>query len=90
MTGAKRLQRLIEHGGDVDLHVLLINYITHIPLMFIYSADKAGNTPVFVHAQRGDLECVKVLVEAGALVNIVNQHGETPFTVADMHNMYGM
>jgi ankyrin repeat protein len=51
-------------------------------------ADGGGLTPLVFAARQGDLDSVKVLVEAGADVNQVTQYGWTPLLTAAQNKYY--
>jgi Caspase domain len=53
-----------------------INYRTNNA--FVNMADSSGRTPIFYVAQKGDVDMVKVLIKAGAQVNIVDNNGHMP------------
>lgn len=50
--------------------------------------DGGGLTPLVFAARQGDIESVKVLVEAGADVNQVTQYGWTPLLTATQNKYY--
>lgn len=64
--------------GDVDSLRLLIRAGANINLC----TTSSYRTPILFAARNGRSECVKLLVEAGADVNVVDRFGMTPIFVA--------
>ena len=52
------------------------------------TADGGGLTPLVFAARRGDIESIKVLVDAGADVNQTTQYGWTPLLTATQNKHY--
>ena len=57
---------LLEHGGDVNAQLNIAN----------------GNCPLHGAASEGQLEAARMLIEAGADVDCVNESTDTPISIA--------
>ncbi|OJJ22686.1 hypothetical protein BI308_19200 [Roseofilum reptotaenium AO1-A] len=62
-------------GGSEKIVSILIDLGIHINIIFEW-----GETPLMAASRKGDIDLVKLIVEAGANVNIINE--ESPFTGA--------
>lgn len=46
--------------------------------------DNEGNAPVIIAASRNDFKMLKMLVEAGAKLNVTNDNGDSPLQFAQL------
>jgi len=76
---------LLEKGADInatnDEKMLLLN--KRIPVYVV-----GGHTPLHMAAERGELDCVKLLVEHGANMGARDFNNYTPFHLASMHSQH--
>ena len=56
--------------------------LQHTSKLKINIVDKEGNTPLMLAAEKGNLNVVKLLLEAKAKTNIRNNNGESAYTIA--------
>jgi ankyrin repeat protein len=80
---AAMVKLLLEHGAKVDVHSLLNHWtrmVTAEPRAQM--REVGGLTPLLYATRQGCLDCVKLLVEARADVNLPDPEGVTPLIMA--------
>ena len=77
------------HDGNTVMHAAIKSNNSHVVrLVAQYNfnltdeVDGQGNTPVHLAVERGDLECLTVLLQTAAETNQPNRQGHTPLAVA--------
>jgi ankyrin repeat protein len=77
---------LLEHGAEVDARSKENNWERQITAEPRMQARPAGGfTPLLYAARRGCLECARILVKAGADVNLADPDGVTPLLLATLN-----
>lgn len=56
----------------------------------VNQSNKQGQTPLHWAAQRGDLETVRALTQAGACIELQDEHQRTPLQLAEFHGKMGV
>lgn len=81
------LPYLVGLTHDVDIIKLLFSTSTEKPApAFLDATNEAGNTPLHWAALNGHLESVKILIQAGADVTIVNRIGHDAVYEAEIND----
>ncbi|HXC60559.1 MAG TPA: ankyrin repeat domain-containing protein, partial [Steroidobacteraceae bacterium] len=77
---------LVEHGAQVNAHSLENNWERQVTAEPRMQARPAGGfTPLLYAARRGCLECARILVKAGADVNLTDPEGVSPLLLATLN-----
>ena len=77
---------LVEHGAEIDARSKQNNWerqVTAEPRM--QARPSGGFTPLLYAARRGCVACARILVKAGADVNLTNPDGVTPLLLATLN-----
>eukprot|EP00163_Fabomonas_tropica_P031347 TRINITY_DN742_c0_g1_i1.p1 TRINITY_DN742_c0_g1~~TRINITY_DN742_c0_g1_i1.p1 ORF type:complete len:735 (-),score=88.59 TRINITY_DN742_c0_g1_i1:1496-3700(-) len=76
---------LKDQGGRLPLHYAArggdastLKLVMYRPNTDVNEQDAAGETPIYFSAYFGNPECARLLVDAGADVNVANSHGDLP------------
>lgn len=66
-----------------ELHELLDKYPS-----YINKPSSSGETALHKAASKGNLDCIKLLIERGANANVLDKQGRTPLLLAWEHEHY--
>lgn len=82
------VKTLIEQGADVNAKVIsiLLKFLdvqlSNILHLYLYVKDRDLYTPLHAAAASGSIECMQILISAGADIEAQNGYGNTPLHIA--------
>lgn len=79
-----RMKLLIEHSckGREMVYIIYWYTLCHTYVVYLYVKDRDLYTPLHAAAASGNVECVHILINAGADIEAKNVYGNTPLHIA--------
>ncbi len=75
-------QCMTRKNKNTSYNKIIHQLILRIPIFFLDCCNDKKETPLMLASQRGDIECVNILLTYGAKVNVQDAVGETAFDKA--------